>query len=351
MDQAKLEAFMGKVVGDLGAALSAPLVVLGDRLGLYKAMAGAGPLSPAELARKTGTVERYVGEWLLAQATSGYVDYDPKTGKYALSEENAAALADEDSPFCVLGGFQVVQAMGAARPRIEDHFKKGGGMLWGEHDPTLFEGTERFFRASYIGHLVGEWLPSLEGVTSKLTSGGKVADVGCGHGASTTIMAKAFPKSRFWGFDNHEPSIERARAAAKREGVSERVTFETAGAQEFPGDGYDLIAFFDCLHDMGDPLSALKRARRAIAPGGSVMIVEPMAGARLEDNLNPVGRVFAAASTLCCTSNAIASKADGPALGTVATDDTFRRLAAEAGFPVFRRATETPFNRVFEARA
>lgn len=350
MDQSKLDAFMGKVVSDFGAALSAPLALIGDRLGLYKAMAGAGALTPRQLAVRTDTQERYVREWLLAQATSGYVTYDAKSGTYELPDEHAMALADEDSPFFVLGGFQVIHGMSMARERIERHFREGGGMLWGEHDGALFEGTERFFRATYIGHLVNDWLPALEGVTERLERGANVADVGCGHGASTILMAKAWPNSRFTGFDNHLPSIERARMAAERAGVGDRVRFDAASAQDYPGGGYDLVAFFDCLHDMGDPLGALRHARQALSDSGAAMIVEPMAGRALEENLNPVGRIFACASTLCCMPNAVASNPDGPALGTIAPDEAFRDLATEAGFSRFRRATETPFNRVFEAR-
>jgi 2-polyprenyl-3-methyl-5-hydroxy-6-metoxy-1,4-benzoquinol methylase len=349
IDQTKLEAFLGKVVGDFGAAMSTSLAAIGDKLGLYKAMAQAGPLTSQALAAKTGTSERYVREWLINQAASGYVEYDPTHAAYTLPPEHALALTNEDSPFFVGGGFQLTNAIVKAQARIEQNFKSGGGMLWGEHDPELFPGTERFFRASYIGHLVQSWLPALDGVVNKLQSGATAADIGCGHGASTIIMASAFPKSRFYGFDNHEPSIQRARKAAEQAGVQKHTTFETAAAASFPDHKFDLIAFFDCLHDMGDPLSAVKRARATLREDGTVMVVEPMAGAKVEDNFNPVGRVFSGASVLCCTPNALAS---GPvALGTIPPDDEFRKLALSAGFSRFRRATETPFNRVFELRA
>jgi 2-polyprenyl-3-methyl-5-hydroxy-6-metoxy-1,4-benzoquinol methylase len=305
LNQEKLNNFLGKVVGDFGAALSSSLVYIGQRLGLYQAMANADPLTPAELAERTGTTERYVREWLINQAASGYVEYDPETGRYSLSPEQAVALTDESSPFYVGGGFYVIKAMTQAQPRIMEAFKNGGGMLWGEHDPDLFVGTERFFRPGYMAHLVAEWIPSLTGIEEKLKAGGKVADVGCGHGASTIIMAKAYPNSRFYGYDNHEPSIEHAREAAKEAGVDDRVTFEVARARDIPEveGGYDLIAFFDCLHDMGDPVGAAQRAYETLAEDGSAMIVEPMAGNTVEENINPIGRTFSAASTLCCTPN------------------------------------------------
>ena len=348
VDQAKLEAFLGKVVGDLGATLSIELALIGDKLGLYRAMKEAGPITSEELANKTGTSERYIREWLLHQAASGYVDYNSTTQQYALPPEQALALATEDSPFFVGGGFQVAAAMTRAQDRVLENFKTGKGMLWSEHHSDLFRGTERFFRASYIGHLVGDWIPSVPGLQEKLKAGTVVADVGCGHGASTVIMAQAFPNSKFFGFDNHEPSIERASQSARDAGLSDRVTFEVAGSGNFPNKKFDMIAFFDCLHDMGDPVSACKRARETLKQDGVVMLVEPMAGARLEDNFNPVGRVYTGASVLCCMPNALAS---GPiALGTVPTDEELGKVLAAGGFTRFRRATETPFNRVFEAR-
>ncbi|MGH2602346.1 MAG: class I SAM-dependent methyltransferase [Dehalococcoidia bacterium] len=348
IDEARLNEFLGKAVSDFGATLSAAMVVLGDKLGLYKTLAGAGPLSATELAGRTGTSVRYVRPWLINQAAGGYVEYDAATDTYRLTPEQAAALADEDSPACVLGAFQVFTSALKAEPRIAEAFRTGGGLTWGEHDPGLFEGTERFFRPGYAANLVSSWIPALDGVAAKLTKGAMVADVGCGHGASTIILAQAFPTSRFFGFDNHAPSIERAREAAIKAGVADRVRFEVAGAAGYPGAGYDLIAYFDCLHDMGDPVGAARHARETIAPDGTVLLVEPMAGATVAENLNPVGRIFSAASVLICTPNALAGEGHG--LGTIATDEELREVLAAGGFTRFRRATETPFNRVFEAR-
>ncbi len=348
INEDKMNAFLGKVVGDFGASLSSALVYIGQKLGLYKAMADAGPVTPRELAERTNTNERYVREWLINQAAGGYAEYDPKSGNYSLTAEQAVALTDEHSPFYVGGGFFVIKAMTSAVPRIEDHFRNGGGMLWGEHDPDLFIGTEKFFRPGYSAHLVSTWIPALSGIEGKLKAGGKVADIGCGHGASTIIMARAYPNSRFWGFDNHEASILRAREAAQAAGVSDRVTFELADAHTIPNEQYDLVCFFDCLHDMGDPTGAAKRACETLARDGSALIVEPMAGNTVQENFNPIGRTFAAASTLCCTSNSLAL--NGPALGAVASEDAIRDAVLAGGFKQFRRATETPFNRVFEAR-
>ena len=348
LDEAKLQAFLGKVVEDFGAALSSTLVYIGQKLGLYQALAEAGPSTSAELAQRTGTVERYIREWLLNQAASGYVAYDAASGRYHLPAEQAVALTDEQSPFYVGGGFYVIKAMMHSEPRVIEAFRRGGGMRWDEHDPDLFIGTERFFRPGYTAHLVHAWIPALSGVEAKLTEGGTVADVGCGHGASTIIMAQAYPRSRFYGFDTHAASIEHARQAADDAGVGDRARFEVADASHFPGENYDLIAFFDCLHDMGDPVGATTRAYAALAADGSVLIVEPMAGDVVEDNFNPVGRIFSAASTLCCTPNSLAW--GGPALGTVATEQTLRDTALAGGFSQFRRATQTPFNRIFEAR-
>ena len=344
----KLESFLGKVVADFGAALSSSLVYIGQKLGLYKALAEGGPATPAELAARTQTAERYVREWLINQAASGYVEYDAAAGRFRLPPEQAVALTDEDSPFYVGGGFYVIKAMTGATPRIAEAFRTGGGMLWGEHDPDLFVGTERFFRPGYRMHLVNSWIPSLTGVEEKLKAGGVVADVGCGHGASTVIMAEAYPASRFQGFDNHEPSIEHARRAAREAGVADRVTFEFARASEIPGGPYDLVCFFDCLHDMGDPVGAMRRAHEVLDADGSALIVEPMAGNTVEENFNVIGRTFSAASTLCCTANSLAL--GGPALGAVAAEQQLRDVVTRGGFKEFRRAAETPFNRVFEAR-
>jgi 2-polyprenyl-3-methyl-5-hydroxy-6-metoxy-1,4-benzoquinol methylase len=348
INEDKMNAFLGKVVGDFGAALSSSLVYIGQKLGLYKAMAAGDAVTPAELAEKTSTNERYVREWLINQAASGYVDYDPASGRYSLSAEQSLALTDESSPYYVGGGFFVVKAMTQAVNRIEDYFKNGGGMLWGEHDADLFVGTERFFRPGYAAHLIASWIPALNGIEAKLKAGGKVADIGCGHGSSTVIMAQAYPNSRFWGFDNHEKSIETARQRAADAGVSDRVTFAVANASELPDEQFDMVAFFDCLHDMGDPVGACKRAAEVLAPDGSALIVEPMAGNTVEENFNIIGRTFAGASTLCCTSNSLAQ--NGPALGAVAPESAIREVVLAGGFKEFRRATETPFNRIFEAR-
>ena len=348
INEDRMNAFLGKVVGDFGAALSSSLVYIGQKLGLYKALASGEPITPAELAQKTSTNERYVREWLINQAASGYVDYDPASGRYSLAPEQATALTDENSPFYVGGGFYVIKAMTHAVSRIEDSFKNGGGILWGEHDPDLFVGTERFFRPGYAAHLIASWIPSLTGVKEKLEAGGKVADIGCGHGSSTIIMAQAYPNSRFWGFDNHEKSIETAQQRAKDAGVSDRITFAVANASELPDEQFDMVAFFDCLHDMGDPTGACKRAYEVLDANGSALIVEPMAGNTVEENFNIIGRTFAGASTLCCTANSMAL--GGPALGAVAPESAIRDVVMAGGFTQFRRATETPFNRIFEAR-
>ena len=348
IDENKMNQFLGKVLGDFGASLSSALVYIGQKLGLYRAMAEAGPVTPLELAERTSTNERYVREWLINQAAGGYAEYDSATGRYSLTPEQAVALTDEHSPFYIGGGFFVVKAMTQAASRIESCFRNGGGMLWGEHDPDLFIGTERFFRPGYSAHLVSTWIPSLTGIEEKLKTGARVADVGCGHAASTIIMAQAYPNSRFWAFDNHEASVKHAREAVEAAGVSDRVKVETASAQDIPDNKYDLICFFDCLHDMGDPLGACKRAAEVLAEGGSALIVEPMAGNKVEENFNTIGRTFTGASTLCCTANSMAL--GGPALGAVASEDSIRDIVLAGGFKQFRRATETPFNRIFEAR-
>ena len=348
INEDRMHQFLGKVVGDFGASLSSSLAYIGQKLGLYKALASDGPVTPAELAEKTNTNERYVREWLVNQAAGGYVEYDAASQRYSLSPEQAVALTEEQSPFFVGGGFFLVKAMTQAVERIEGYFRNGGGMLWGEHHPDLFVGTERFFRPGYTAHLINSWIPSLDGVEAKLKAGGKVADIGCGHGASTIIMAKAYPNSEFWGFDNHEGSIEYAKRAAEEAGVSDRVHFEVASAQTLPNNEYDLVTFFDCLHDMGDPVGACRRAAEVLKDDGTALIVEPMAGNTVEENFNIIGRTFAGASTLCCTSNSLAQ--NGPALGAVATEDALRDVAVAGGFKQFRRATETPFNRIFEAK-
>lgn len=350
INEDKMNAFLGKVVGDFGASLSSVLAYIGTKLGLYQALADApdGGLTSQELAERTGTSERYVREWLLNQAAGEYVYYDPETGKYSLLPEQKVALTDESSPFYVGGGFYVVKALMNAQRRIAEAFRTGDGMHWGEHDPDMFIGTEKFFRPGYTAHLINEWIPALTGVEEKLRHGARVADVGCGHGASTIMMAQAYPNSRFFGYDNHPASIEKARERAEEAGVGDRVTFEVAKSTDYPNEQFDLIAFFDCLHDMGDPEGAAKHAHECLKLDGSVMIVEPMAGNTVEENFNIVGRTFSAASTLCCTANAIAQ--GGKGLGAVASEDALRGAVTSGGFGEFRRATETPFNRVFEAR-
>jgi 2-polyprenyl-3-methyl-5-hydroxy-6-metoxy-1,4-benzoquinol methylase len=348
INDGKLQEFLGKVVTDVGAAMSAVLVVMGDRLGLYKAMAQAGPQTPGELAKRTQTTERYVREWLNAQAAGGYATYDPSTGKYALPAEQALALADESSPAFVPGLFQVTQAMWSGEPRMVENFRTGAGFEWGHQHPCLFEGTERFFRSGYIGNLLQAWIPALDGVDAKLRAGARVADVGCGLGASTILMAKAYPRSTFFGFDYHEASIELARVRAREAGVGDRVTFEVALSTEFPGQNYDLVAHFDCLHDMEDPAGAARRVMESLAPGGAWMIVEPFASDKTEENFNPVGRVFYSASTMLCVPHSLAHR--GPALGAQAGEARLRSIVQSAGFTRFRRATETPFNLILEAR-
>jgi SAM-dependent methyltransferase len=348
-NELKLQDFLGKVVTDVGAAMSAALVIIGDRLGLYRAMAARGPVTAVELAEKTQTSERYIREWLNAQAAGGYVTYDPVTLRYTLPPEQAMALADETSPAFVPGLFQVTQAMWNGEPKIEDNFRTGQGLEWGHQHPCLFEGTERFFRSGYIGNLTSSWLPSLDGVVPKLEAGVKVADVGCGLGASTILMAKAYPKSRFFGFDYHEASIALANERARQAKVEDRVTFQVAKATEFPGKDYGLVAHFDCLHDMEDPVGAARWARQAIAPDGTWMIVEPFAGDNPQDNHNIVGRVFYSASTMLCVPHSLAHR--GPALGAQAGEARLREVIVNGGgFSKMRRATQTPFNLVLEAR-
>jgi 2-polyprenyl-3-methyl-5-hydroxy-6-metoxy-1,4-benzoquinol methylase len=349
IDQNKLNDFMGRAVGDIGSAISAALVLIGDKLGLYKAMAASGPVTPAELATRTETTERYVREWLNNQAAGGYVTYDAATARYTLPPEQAMAMADETSPAFLPGAFQVVAAAMRAEPRISQAFRTGGGLDWTDQDPILFEGTERFFRPGYIGNLTTAWIPALDGVEAKLKRGARVADVGCGHGASTILMARTYPQSEFLGIDYHDASIETARRRAKEAGVSDRVRFEVATAQTFAGKGFDLVACFDCLHDMADPVGASRHIRGALAPDGTWLLVEPFANDRVEENLNPVGRVFYGASTVFCVPCSLAGH--GPALGAQAGEARLRGIVVEqGGFTRFRRATETPFNLVLEAR-
>jgi SAM-dependent methyltransferase len=349
IDEGKLNAFMQQAIADLGGGFTTALVRIGEKLGLYKAMAGAGPLSPAEVAQRTQTNERCVREWLNAQAAGGYVTFDAATGRYTLPPEQALALAVDDSPAYLPGAHQIVRSVILDESKILEAFRTGEGMPWHEHNTDLFHGTERFFRPNYLAHLVSEWIPALEGVEAKLKHGAMVADVGCGHGASTIIMAKAYPKSQFLGFDYHTPSIDCARWAARDAGLGGRVIFETAPSKQYPGSGYDLVTFFDCLHDMGDPVGAAAHVRQSLAPDGTWMIVEPFAHDRTEDNLNPVGRVFYSASTLICTL-ASQSQEVGAALGAQAGEARLRDVVMAGGFTRFRRAAETPFNLVFEVR-
>ncbi|HXZ80330.1 MAG TPA: class I SAM-dependent methyltransferase [Terriglobales bacterium] len=348
VDTDKLNSFVGRFVGDLGAAVHAGMVVIGERLGLYKALASR-PLTAAELAAKTKTDERYVREWLCSQAAGGYVTYYEKSNKFGLSEEQAFTLSDESSPAYLPGAFQLAVGSLAAVPRITDAFRTGAGMGWHEHDDGVFHGCERFFRPGYAANLVTSWIPALEEVKAKLEAGARVADVGCGKGASTLLMAKSFPKSQFFGFDYHDKSIEAACASARREGVADRVKFDVAKAKEYPGKDYDLVAVFDCLHDMGDPKGAARHVRQSLSKDGTWMIVEPFANDDLKDNLNPLGRVYYSFSTLLCTPCS-RSQEVGLCLGAQSGEARIREVVTGSGFSRFRRAAETPFNIVYEAR-
>ncbi|MEP7053992.1 MAG: class I SAM-dependent methyltransferase [Actinomycetota bacterium] len=349
IDQAKLEAFVGQAVVDMGAAISGLLLHIGDRLGLYKAMAGAGPITSATLAERTGTTERYVREWLGNQAAGGYVVYDPAEHTYELPNEQAMVVANEDSPVFLGGAFETIASCYADHDVFVDAFRSGAGVDWADHDHRLFSGVVRLFRPGYAAHLVNEWLPALDGVVEKLRAGASVADVGCGLGASTIIMAEAFGRSTFVGFDNHEPSIDAARKAAAQAGVTQRARFEIASAKDFDGQGYDLVCVFDALHDMGDPVGAARRIRQALSPDGTLFLVEPNAGDALEQNLNPVGRAFYGLSTVICTPGSLAQEV-GLGLGGQAGEGRLTDVLREAGFTHVRRATETPFNIILEAR-
>ena len=349
INEAKLHEFMMKAVGEMGAAMNAALILVGDKLGIYKAMAGSGPMTSEEIAAKTKTHERYVREWLAAQSAGGFITYDPATKRYTLPPEQALALADENSPVFLPGFFEIVSACVKDEPKVTEAFRTGKGLGWHEHDHCLFAGTERFFRPNYRAHLISEWIPALGDVEIKLKAGANVADVGCGLGTSTILMAQAYPKSTFIGFDYHPASIQMAREAAAKAGVSDRVKFEVASAKEFPGKGYQLVAFFDCLHDMGDPQGAARHVRDTLDPGGAWMIVEPFANDKLEDNLNPIGRVFYAASTMLCTPASLSQEV-GLGLGAQAGEARLSKILKNAGFTHVRRAAETPFNIVLEAR-
>ncbi len=347
MDESRLNDFMGKLVADMGGAAMLANIILGDELGLYRAMADSQPVSPEELAEKTGCNARLLREWLSAHAASGYMEHD--NGRFRLPEEQSLALAVEDSPVYVAGGASVIAALFHDKDKLVKAMRGDGGLAWGDHHPCMFSGTERFFRPGYRAHLVSEWLPALDGVVDKLEAGAKVADVGCGHGASTVILAQAFPASRFIGFDYHGPSIEVATRRATEAGVADRATFVQASAKDYPGDGFDLICYFDCLHDMGDPVGAARHAWETLKPDGTVLLVEPFANDRLDDNATPVGRLFYSASTFICTPNSLSQEV-GLGLGAQAGEARLRKVFEEAGFTRFRRATETPFNLILEAR-
>jgi SAM-dependent methyltransferase len=348
LEMDKLNAFIGQFVTDLGAAVHAGMVVIGDKLGLYKALAG-DPMNSAQLAAKTKTDERYLREWLASQAAGGYITYDETSDKFSLNAEQAFTLAAEDSPAYLPGAFELALGSLAAVPRIAESFRTGAGMGWHEHADGVFHGCEKFFRPGYAANLVPSWIPALTDVKEKLEAGARVADIGCGKGASTLLMAKAFPNSRFFAFDYHDKSIEAARESARSNGVAERVTFEVSNAKDFPGKDYDFVAVFDCLHDMGDPIGAAAHIRQSLARNGTWMIVEPFANDRLKDNLNPVGRVYYSFSTLLCTPCS-RSQEVGLCLGAQAGEARIREVVTSAGFNRFRRATETPFNIVYEAR-
>jgi 2-polyprenyl-3-methyl-5-hydroxy-6-metoxy-1,4-benzoquinol methylase len=341
----KLESLLGTVVNEIGAASNAALVILGDKLGLFRALS-QGAMTSAELAKKTGTHERYVREWLSAQAASGFVTYNADKGKFSMTPEQAAVFAIEDSPVFVTGGFNLLSAVYHDEPKLAEAFRTGKGVHWGDHCNCLFCGVERFFRPGYRSHLVAEWLPALDGVVDKLKRGAKVADVGCGHGVSTLLMAEAFPNSEFVGIDYHEASI--AHAAKEANGMK-NVRFETARAQDFAGRGYDLVTMFDSLHDMGDPVGAIAHIKATLAKDGTLMLVEPAAGDSLADNLNPVGRVYYAGSTHICVPTALNQEV-GFALGAQAGAKRIGAVVKEGGFTRFRKAAATPFNMILEAR-
>jgi SAM-dependent methyltransferase len=349
VNQDRLNTFMGKMLGDVGAAMGASLMLVGDKLGLYRALAAEGPLTPAELAQATNTSERYIREWLSAQAASGYVEYEGATGKFSMTPEQTLVLGDDDSPVFMGAVGSLVAATLLDEPKISDAFKTGKGVGWNQRSECLFCGTARFFRTGYKHHLVQEWLPALDGVVEKLERGAKVADIGCGHGVSTRLMAEAFPNSRFFGFDYHAGSIDTARQAARDAGLGDRVRFDVHSAKTYPAEGFDLVCFFDCLHDMGDPVGAMKHVRETMAADGTCMLVEPFAGDRLEDNLNPIGRIYYSASTMICTPASLDQEV-GMALGAQAGQARLREVARQGGLTRFRRATETPFNLILEAR-
>lgn len=348
LNENKLNDLLGKVVVEMGAAANGPLITIGDKLGLYKSLSESGHMTSDELASKTNTSERYVREWLSAQASSGYIEYDSKSREFFMTPEQAAVFGNEKSPVFMTGAFYAITSLYHDEPKILKAFKTGEGVSWGNHNKCLFCGTEKFFSPSYENNLVSSWIPSMEGVTEKLEKGAKVADIGCGHAASTIIMAKAFPNSTFIGFDFHEESIQQAKSRANGEGVT-NVSFEVSTAKTFHGKDYDFITFFDCLHDMGDPVGACAHVKNALKPDGTCMIVEPFANGSLEENLNPVGRAFYAFSTMLCVPCSLNQEV-GLALGAQAGEERLKEAITSGGFSHFKRATETPFNLILEAR-
>lgn len=349
VDEVRLNEFVGKVLGDLGGAYSLPLVRIGERLGIYRILHDKGAMTSAELADAASIAERYAREWLSNQAASGYLVYEASTGKFTLPPEQAMVLAEPDSPVYLQGAFEIAQVMLENQAKVEPAFRTGQGVGWDDQSQCLFCAVGRFFRPGYYNMLTQSWLPALNGVVEKLERGAQVADVGCGHGFSTIIMAKAFPNSTFVGYDFHPASVEQARVHAEQHGVTANTRFEVALAKEFPGHDLDLVTFFDCLHDMGDPIGAAKHVRQSLKPDGTWMIVEPMAGDRLEDNLNPVGRLYYAASTMICVPTSL-DQPVGAAFGAQAGFDKLSLTIKDGGFGQVRKATETPFNMILEAR-
>ena len=347
LNETKLNEFLGKMVTEMGAAANGALIILGDKLGLYKSLAANGPMSSEQLADQTGTTERYVREWLATQAASTFIEYDAENDNFWMTPEQAAVLADEESPVLMTGGFYGISSMYHDEPKIEHAFKTGEGVSCGDHDSCLFCGAEKFFRPTYKANLIANWIPAF-GVEEKLRKGAKVADVGCGHGVSTMVMAQAFPNSEFIGYDFHEESIDHASAFAREMGVG-NISFKVATAKAFPESSYDFVTFFDCLHDMGDPVGACAHVVKALKPDGTCMIVEPFANDSLQENLNPIGRAMYAFSTMICTPSSISQEV-GLGLGAQAGEKRLREVAMSGGFKSFRRATETPFNLILEAR-
>ena len=348
INEAKLQEFVGKILQDLGAAVNSPLVLIGDQLGLYKAIASHGSVDSTKLAELTNINERYAREWLAAQAASGYIEYEPENEQFHLNPEQIAVFVDEDSPNYMMGGFYALSSVFSSEPKLVEAFRSGEGISWGDHSECLFCGTAKFFRPTYKNYLTSEWLPSLEDVMKKLEKGSKVADVGCGHGYSTIIMAEAFPNSEFFGFDFHEPSIIAAQKQAQEKGLK-NVTFEVTTAKSYPGNNYDLVAFFDCLHDMGDPVGAITHVKETLKPDGTLMLVEPFAHDQLADNLNTFSRFMYGFSTTFCTPSSLSQEV-GLALGGQAGEKRLREVVTSGGFGQFRRANETPFNLILEAR-